>query len=124
MSYMGTRARPWSMEAECWCLSGLSSSRGTSLSMGGIVWQWLGVCVCDGIGRWVGQVECEDDRWNARMRCDGCDSGYLPGPTGCLASSRVADSKPEKKMRREAAKLGRSSQSNAGMLLQGIMKSC
>jgi hypothetical protein len=35
-AYMGTRARPWSTDAECRCFKALSSSRGASLSMGGI----------------------------------------------------------------------------------------
>jgi hypothetical protein len=72
--------------------------------MGGIVWRWLCVCVCDCIRSWVGGVECEGDRSNAMMRCDGCDSGYLQGPRGSLASTRVADSKSQEKMRRQAAK--------------------
>lgn len=52
MTYMGTRARVWSMEPECWCFSGRSISRGASLSMGAmmvVVMVRSGDAVCLGV---------------------------------------------------------------------------
>jgi hypothetical protein len=46
MTYMGTRARPWSMDPECWCFSGRSISRGASLSMAGIAVVAMSNVVC------------------------------------------------------------------------------